>query len=262
MKHFGVFLTDLESERFTTASSDQITAWLFLHAFCSKQTNGGTIKDARSLPERFWSRHGIDGSILGGSSPLWSWNGEDLSVEPYDIGGEELYLKKSKGGKDGAEKRWKGSENGSPNGSPNAPNLTRPNLTKPDQTLPNQSSSGDEGEFFDKSSFDPSTETNPLDKLAESIYQEYPRKVSKKEGIKAIKKAMKSNTVAFLKSKTMEYATATTGHDKQFIPHPSTWFNEERFNDDPKEWERSNKSSPVKNTQLDTSNRPGTYEEA
>jgi hypothetical protein len=135
MKHFGIFITDLESERFMAASNDQVATWLFLHAFCSKQMNGGTVACAATLPERFWSRHGITHSILMSDSPLWSWIDGSLSVSPYDIKGEELYAKKSQGGKDGANRRWKGSENGSPNGSPN-----RPDHTRPDHTIPKKRS--------------------------------------------------------------------------------------------------------------------------
>jgi hypothetical protein len=107
--------------------------------------NGGIIKDAASLPERFWSRHGITANILPKSSPLWTWIDSDLSVEPYDIDGESLYLKKSNGGKIGNEKRWKSidkrTDNRSPNRSPNPPDQTRPDQTSPDQT----SSSDEEG---------------------------------------------------------------------------------------------------------------------
>ena len=135
MKHFGIFITDLESERFLSASNDQIATWLFLHAFCSKQTNGGTITEAASLPDRFWNRHGIEKDILDQPSPLWSWAGDSLSVEPYDIHGETLYLKKSKGGKEGNAIRWKDHENKSlvrtPNRTPNPPDQTRPDLTIP-----------------------------------------------------------------------------------------------------------------------------------
>jgi hypothetical protein len=142
MKFFGVHIEDLESERFLSASNDQIATWLLLHALCSKQMNGGTIPEASTLPERFWSRHGVSADIVVNPSPLWSWSDDELTVEPYDIDGETLYLKKSNGGKDGAAKRWKGRENGTPNGTPNgsrhAPDQTRPDQTRPDQTRPDQ----------------------------------------------------------------------------------------------------------------------------
>ncbi len=136
MKHFGIFITDLESEKFLSASSDQIANWLFLHAYCSKQMNGGTITGAAALPERFWSRHGITYSTLVIESPLWSWSDSELVIHPYDIRGQELYLKKSAGGKSGNEIRWKGTENRTPIQTPNPPDQTRP-----DHTIPKKRSS-------------------------------------------------------------------------------------------------------------------------
>ena len=249
MKFFGVHIEDLESDRFLSASNDQIATWLFLHTLCSKQMNGGTIPEASSLSERFWNHHGISAGIIIKSSPLWSWSGDELTVEPYDIDGETLYLKKSKGGKAGAAKRWKGSENRSPNRSPkgsaDAYYQTRPEITRPDQTRPSSSPIGEGvNDLFEASSLDPSSKTNPLHELAESIYQEYPRKVAKKPGLEAILKAMKSKSPAFLKEKVMEFSDATKGQVKRFLPHPATWFNEERFNDDPEEWKQSNGQPP------------------
>jgi hypothetical protein len=80
---------------------------------------------------------------------------------------------------------------------------------------------------------------------AEAIYQEYPRKVAKKPGIKAIEKALKTNTAPFLIERTKMFAADVKGKDKQFIPHSATWFNEERFNDDPEESKQ--KSTPKSN---------------
>ncbi|MEI6177997.1 MAG: hypothetical protein WCS43_13985 [Verrucomicrobiota bacterium] len=68
---------------------------------------------------------------------------------------------------------------------------------------------------------------------AESIYQIYPRKKGKKKGLEAIRKALKKNTAVFLTAKVKEYAETVKGKDPQFIPYPATWFNEERFSDEP-----------------------------
>lgn len=72
--------------------------------------------------------------------------------------------------------------------------------------------------------------------LAELIYRIYPRHVAKPAALKAIHKALKKYTSAYLIDKTTEYDSAVKGMERQFIPHPATWFNQERFNDDPKEW--------------------------
>jgi hypothetical protein len=130
MKFFAIHLSDLESEQFSAASNEQIAAWLFLHALCCKRVNSGSIDDAADLPDRFWTRHGIDPVIIRQPSPLWKWTGKSLSIEPYDIEGEKLYLKKSQGGKAGMAKRWKTAGNKSLNKSLNRPDPTQPNPRK------------------------------------------------------------------------------------------------------------------------------------
>lgn len=81
------------------------------------------------------------------------------------------------------------------------------------------------------------SKTKQLHELAESIYQDYPRKKNKPDAIKAILKAMKGNDPKMLLAMVKEYAKAITWKELQFIPYPATWFNNECFNDDPKEWE-------------------------
>lgn len=67
---------------------------------------------------------------------------------------------------------------------------------------------------------------------AESIYAEYPRKVVKKKAIKAILAAMKKHPVKMLRERTVAYAASVKGKEQQYIPHPATWFNEDRFLDE------------------------------
>jgi hypothetical protein len=81
------------------------------------------------------------------------------------------------------------------------------------------------------------------DELAESIYQEYPRKVGKSSALTAIKKSLKTHASEFLLERVKAYASAIGWKDRQFIPHPATWFNGGRFNDDPAEWEPPSQSS-------------------
>lgn len=146
MKFFAIHLSDLESERFLSASNDQIATWLFLHAYCAKQCNAGTITDAHEFSERFWSRHGIEKGTLELPSPLWSWEDGSLIIEPYDIDGQTLFERKSKGGKEGADKRWNRTPNRTPKGSVYAPNSTLPNSTQEEITKPKKRSSGDDRE--------------------------------------------------------------------------------------------------------------------
>lgn len=75
--------------------------------------------------------------------------------------------------------------------------------------------------------------------MALEIYEAYPRKVGKPAALLKIKKALKTVNPGVLLEKTRQYARAVNGTDPQFIPHPATWFNQERFNDHPQTWTRS-----------------------
>jgi hypothetical protein len=82
----------------------------------------------------------------------------------------------------------------------------------------------------------------------EAIYAAYPRHIGRSAALKAIDKALASmradhgtNAQAYLLCLTEAFATAVQKWEpgeRQFIPHPSTWFNQGRYLDDPKEWER------------------------
>ncbi len=73
---------------------------------------------------------------------------------------------------------------------------------------------------------------------SEAIYQAYPRKIAKPEALRAIAKATRKIPADELLRLTKEYATvvARSGVEHRYIPHPTTWFNQERWNDGPQEW--------------------------
>ena len=77
---------------------------------------------------------------------------------------------------------------------------------------------------------------------AEDIWQAYPRKAAKPVGLKSIEKAMKKIEPQRLLKLVQAYAVARQG--KTHTPHPSTWFNQERYNDGPEEWKRSGSDKP------------------
>lgn len=81
----------------------------------------------------------------------------------------------------------------------------------------------------------------------ELIYACYPRKVGKNAAIKAIIKAEREVRDGdhggwdYLLKQTRAYADAVAtwpAADKQYIPHPATWYNRGSYDDDPKEWQR------------------------
>lgn len=76
---------------------------------------------------------------------------------------------------------------------------------------------------------------------AETIYAAYPRKVARREALKAITNAMAFAPPAKLLENTAAYAAAVSrwpADVQQYVPHPATWFNRGSYDDDPKTWER------------------------
>ena len=85
------------------------------------------------------------------------------------------------------------------------------------------------------------TTTVPILSGPESIYAIYPRKQGKQEALKSIIKALKQHGMEKIKEATSAYAQATSlwsENDRQYIPHPATWFNQGRFEDDRETWKR------------------------
>ena len=71
-----------------------------------------------------------------------------------------------------------------------------------------------------------------LMKDCEEVYKTYPRKVGKPTALKSIAKALRDIDKDVLLEKTELFALSVMDTEKQFIPHPATWFNQERYNDE------------------------------
>jgi hypothetical protein len=79
-------------------------------------------------------------------------------------------------------------------------------------------------------------------------WDSYPRKQGKQAAFIAWKKAGKQvkgdrgvtslEAAAHMLDRVRAYAAAKAGCDLQFIPHPATWLNQARYDDDPTVWER------------------------
>lgn len=91
---------------------------------------------------------------------------------------------------------------------------------------------------------------------AEAIYAAYPKKVGRRAAIIAIDRAA-ARLVAegaldcpysTLLQSAQQYAAAVGRWPKEqrvFVPHPATWFNQERYMDDPAEWEYKGQLTPA-----------------
>ena len=86
--------------------------------------------------------------------------------------------------------------------------------------------------------------------IEEQIYRAYPRKEAKQAALAAIRKVLdqRGEWRAKLLGKVIEYATAVAGwpeSDRQYVPHPATWFNQGRYEDDPSVWVRRANGAPA-----------------
>jgi hypothetical protein len=80
-----------------------------------------------------------------------------------------------------------------------------------------------------------------IDSQAEITYAAYPKKVGKPSAKRAIQKALAKYPFDLLLKQTRLY-TKTYDGEPRYIPNPSTWFNQERFNDDPTTWRHGNQN--------------------
>jgi hypothetical protein len=88
---------------------------------------------------------------------------------------------------------------------------------------------------------------------AEAIYQAYPRKLGKQDGLKAIRAAMnrlekrkdlKETPFEYLFRKTLAYAASPAGQRGKFTPYPGTWFRAGHYDDNPAEWQIGGEEKP------------------
>ena len=85
----------------------------------------------------------------------------------------------------------------------------------------------------DKPSIEPPLEPSLLNiKYFDEFYSEYPRKVGKGAARKAWAKAIKKADVHYIISSATCYAKTIVGTDQTFVPHPATWLNQERWEDE------------------------------
>ena len=88
-----------------------------------------------------------------------------------------------------------------------------------------------------------------MSNIALQIYEAYPRKVGRRDALRSIERALErlprelkwegneEDLPYWLLGKVEEYAKTPAGNRGYLTPHPSTWFNQSRYLDDPKEWE-------------------------
>ena len=91
------------------------------------------------------------------------------------------------------------------------------------------------------------TVTTEQKHLHEQIYEAYPRHVGKGKALEAIAKALQRvhgrpdmpDPSAWLLGRVRAFSGTLAGQAGQFTPHCATWMNQERYDDDDAEWNRT-----------------------
>ena len=65
------------------------------------------------------------------------------------------------------------------------------------------------------------------------LYEIFPRHKGRAAAFKSIRRALKNNSFEVLRDAVLEYAKSREGEDPKFTAHPATWFNSERWADEP-----------------------------
>lgn len=145
MNWLNIHTPALRSPDFIGSDPTARATWLYVTAYCCEQENGGRIVGARHWKDRQWQQTcGVTLAEVEASSPLISWDGEDIIVASYPEQKEKEVQSKRKAGKKGgkasgearreapreplleavgeaqleavlrrsAERKWKGKENG------------------------------------------------------------------------------------------------------------------------------------------------------
>lgn len=99
-------------------------------------------------------------------------------------------------------------------------NLTSGNLTSGNLTLKNTNIKNTSNKEHNK------------DEMFETFWQTYPRKIGKGAAKAAFEKAIKKASAETILQVAGFYAQKNDLPDLQFIPHPATWLNQERWHDD------------------------------
>jgi hypothetical protein len=93
--------------------------------------------------------------------------------------------------------------------------------------------------------FAPKKRSKKIAGQAVAIYYAYPRHIARPVAVRAIEKALVKCGFDHLLSATQQFAKAwagTSSEEMQYCPHPATWYNQMRYNDDPSTWERHGKN--------------------
>ena len=121
------------------------------------------------------------------------------------------------------------------------PDVEKPEVEKPHVENRRLSKKDYSKKDYSKKDNIPSTDSKPvpMTERCKRIYEAYPRKVGRAAALRAIVKACRVNDPATVEAAARKFGAlwAHVPIDRMtYVPYPATWFNQERFLDDPATW--------------------------
>jgi hypothetical protein len=231
MEWLNLHTSTLDSVEFVGEEPTNQATWLKLLRFCAGQENGGTIKGCRAWKDRKWQQLArVTHKEANALSDLWKWDGEDLNVRFYPID-KELEIKANR-------------TNGRKGGRPKKRTQTKPGgfeSVKPSETTSPEIAET-EGKGMEGNGKGIEGKECPAPDLIEQIRAAYPRQTHIRDACDQIRLAIARNDgngLEILKG-TQAIAKAVEGWTSaerlQFLPTPPTFFDADRWLDDPATW--------------------------
>jgi hypothetical protein len=240
----------IRSPEFIGSSPVERATWLCVHAYAAEIECGGKLIGALMWKDRQWQQAcGVTRREVLQAHKLLRVEGEDIVVNGYSTAKEAEVKAKRTGAKAGAMARWHKDASG------NAIGIKKPYASRDAEGEEEGEEEGKgEGELRDAMP-KAAISTQPELPLAEpkpaepadpfnDFWKAYPRKVGKQAAAKAFQAAAKANTShsAAIVAAAMAYGQSVAKWPKdrqEYVPHPATWLNQGRFDDDPAEWARN-----------------------
>lgn len=202
----------LRTPEFMSAKDGAIETWLRVLAYCCEQENGGSMTGSNSWSDKVWTcAAGVSKQQVIDAFPLIKETESGYVIVGYPQSKQAEVEAKREAGRKGGSRSASRSACRSPNGS-----------------------AATEGEGEGESKGKEKEKKNPLSGF-DAFWDFYPRKVKKSEAQKSwVKERCWEQTERILKMlpRQIESPDWTKEHGK-FIPHPTTYLNQHRWEDEP-----------------------------
>lgn len=215
MRYLNLKIETLTSEAFLGCEPVDRATWLCLLRYCAQQETGGRIVGAAGWGARKWPQLcAVMLDEVKRSCPLWSWQGDDLVVEFYPVEQEAAIKAQREAGRNFGRKPAK------PETTIKINWLDKIKTEQPGKTKKAEIASADLEAGFDL------------------LWSIYPRPDGKKPARQAFEKIAKNVKDFPGLLDEMKAAIAWQSQTEQwrggvkFIPHLSTWLNQERWKDE------------------------------